>query len=169
MLFIVTLLIMWFIPLSIFIWAVFMLKAGSYTFIALYIAFQAYIFLINSSKPRPIRAEWSSDEIEIIQRYHLALRYPIGAKMMSILLNGFRWVGLLLFTPLLLWNHMWIAATLVIIGFIISGPISLRLDPFPFLSDAVARGKLQLADDLELLEQVSQKLRDSSRKTMSSK
>jgi len=90
MLFIINNLIKGFIPLCLFIWAIFMPKAGSYTFIGLYIVFQAYLFFIDSRKPNPDPTEWSTDEIKIIRKYHLALRLPSGANIMSTQLNGFR-------------------------------------------------------------------------------
>jgi hypothetical protein len=160
MLFIINNIIKGFIPLCLFIWAIFMLKAGSYTFIGLYVAFQAYLFFIDSRKPKPDPSEWSIDEIEIIRKYHLALKFPFGSKTMSSQLNGFRWIGLLFLTPLLLWNHMWIAAAVVVISFFITGSISVRLDPFFFLGDAVSRGQRQFAAELALLNQVSERLRE---------
>jgi hypothetical protein len=134
-------------------------KVGSYTFIGLYIAFQAYLFFINSSKPNPDPSKWSIDEIEIIQKYHLALRFPSGANIMSTQLNGFRLIGLFFFTPWFLWNHMWVAAAVAVISFFIAGSMSVRLDPFFFLSDAVNHGKMQFASELALLKEVSERLR----------
>ena len=160
MLFIINNIIKGFIALCFFIWAIFMPKAGGYTFIGLYVAFQAYLFFIDSSKPNPDPSEWSIDEIEIIRKYHLALRFPFGAKNMSCQLNGFRWIGLLFLTPWLLWNHMWIGAAIIVISFFITGSISVRLDPFFFLGDAVNLGQMQFASELALLNQVSERLRE---------
>ena len=42
-----------FIPLCLFLWAIFMPRAGGYTFIAAYVTFQAYLFLIDSGRPHP--------------------------------------------------------------------------------------------------------------------
>jgi hypothetical protein len=159
MLFIINNFIKGFIPLCLFIWAIFMPKAGSYMFIGLYIAFQAYLFFIDSSKPNPDPSEWSTDEIEIIRKYNLALRFPSGANIMSTQLNGFRWIGLFFFTPWLLWNHMWIAAAVAVISFFVTGSMSVRLDPFFFLGDAVNHDKMQFASDLGLLKEVSERLR----------
>jgi hypothetical protein len=149
-----------FIPLCLFIWAIFKPRAGSYTFIGLYVAFQAYLFFIDSRKPNPDPSKWSIDEIEIIRKYHLALRFPFGAKTMSCQLNGFRWIGLLFLTPWLLWNHMWIGAAVVVISFFITGSIAVRLDPFFFMGDAVNHGHMQFASELALLNQVSERLRE---------
>jgi len=149
-----------FIPFSIFVWSIFMPHAGGYTYLTIYIAFQSYLFFIDFNKPSPDPVIWSPGEIEILRKYHLALRFPFGSKDMSCHLNGFRWIGLLLLTPLVLWNHMWIAAVILIASFFISGSISVRLDPFFFLGDAVNRGKLQFASELKLLNRVYERLRE---------
>jgi hypothetical protein len=143
-------------------------KAGGYTFIGLYVAFQAYLFFIDSSKPKPDPSEWSIDEIEIIRKYHLAIRLPFGSKNMSCQLNGFRWIGLIFLTPLLLWNHMWLAAAVAVGSFFITGSISVRLDPFFFLGDAVSRGQRQFAAELALLKQVSDKLNERMKQRITS-
>ena len=149
-----------FIPFSIFVWSIFMPHAGGYTYLAIYIAFQSYLFFIDSNKPSPDPEIWSSDEIEILRNYHLALRFPFGSKDMSCHLNRFRWIGLLLLTPLVLYNHMWIAAVILIASFFITSSISVRLDPFFFLGDAVNKGQMQFASEFALLNQVSERLRE---------
>jgi hypothetical protein len=156
--FIISNIIKGFIPFCLFIWGIFMTKAASYTFIGLYVAFQAYLFLIDFSKPNPDPSAWSPDEIEILRKYHLAFRFPSGAKEMSCQLNGLRWVGLLFLTPLLLWNHMWIAGAITVVCFFITGPISVRLDPFFFLEYAANRGQQKTDFELAMLERVSDKL-----------
>lgn len=160
MLFIVNNIIKSFIPLCLFVWAIFMPKAGGYTFVGLYVVFQIYLFTIDRFKPDPDPIEWSIDERNVIRKYHLALRFPFGANIMSSQLNGFRWIGLFLFTPLLLWHHMWLAAAVNFVSFFITGSISVRLDPFFFLGDAVRRGKRQFEDELIILKQVSDRLND---------
>jgi hypothetical protein len=60
---------------------------------------------------------------------------------------------------------MWIATSIVIANYFITGPISVRLDPFFGLSDALKRGHsrsahLLLLRELRLLELVSSKLED---------
>jgi len=132
-------------------------KAGGYTFIAIYMALQAYLLVLDSEKPNPDPLKWTADEIEIIRKYHLALTFPYSANIMSLLLNGFRLVGLLFFTPLLLWNKIWLAAAVAFIGFFMTGSMAVRLDPFFFLADAVRHGRSQYAPELELLKNVSER------------
>ena len=158
MLLIINNLIKGFIPLCLFIWAIFIPKTGSYTFIGIYIAFQAYLFFMDSNKPNPDPSKWSTDEIDIIRKYHLALSFPFGAITMSTQLNGFRWIGLFLFTPWLLWNHMWITAAVAVISFLVTGSITARLDPFFFIGDSVKNGNMQFVYELELLNEVSERL-----------
>jgi hypothetical protein len=159
MMFIINILIKVVIPFGLFIWSIFMPVVGGYTFVGLYLAFQAYLLLIDSSKPNPDPSKWDTDEIEIIRKYHLALRFPFGANTMSTQLNGIRWTGLFIFTPWFLWNQMWIAAAVAAISFFVTASIAVRLDPFFFLGDAVNSGKMQFASELYLLKDVSERLK----------
>ena len=164
MLFIMNNIIKGFVALCLFIWAILMPKVGGYAFIAVYVAFQAYLFFIDSLKPNPDPSKWSAHEIAIIRKYHPFLRFPFGARILSNQLNGFRWIGLLFLTPWLLWNHMWIAAAIVVISFVITASISVRLDPLFFLGDAVNRcDQTQFASELALLKQVSERLWERAR------
>ena len=167
-LFIINNIIKGFVPFCLFIWAIFMPTIGGWAFVGLYVVFEAYLFFIDSSKPNPDPAAWNPDEIEILRKYHLALRFSFGSKDMSCHLNGFRWIGLFFMTPLLLWNHMWLAAAIAVGSFFITGSLSVRLDPFFFLGDAVNRGQMQFAMELALLKQVSDKLNDRAKERASS-
>ncbi len=149
-----------FIPFSIFTWSIFMPQAGGYTYAVLYVLFVVYLFVIDSNKPSPDPSIWTLDEIDILKKYHLALRFSFGAQTMSCHLNGFRWIGLLLLTPWVLWNHMWITGAVLVVTFFVTGSISVRLDPFFFLGDAVNRGKMQCAYEMSMLQQVSEKLNE---------
>ena len=148
------------IPFSIFIWSIFMPQAGCYTYLGLYLMFVAYLFIIDSNKPSPDPSNWTPDEIDVLRKYHLSLRFSFGAKDMSCQLNGFRWIGLLLLSPWALWNHLWIVGVVLVVTFAITGSISVRLDPFFFLGDAVNRGKSQFAYELNVLKKVSTKLNE---------
>lgn len=163
MLFIINNLVKGFFPLCLLIWTIFMPRAGGYTFIGIYVAFYAYLFFIDLNKPKPNSREWSVDEIKVLRRYHLALRAPSGANIMSTQLNGFRWIGLVFFSPLLLWNQMWFVAAVNVISFFITMSISVRLDPFFFLSDAVNHGKIQFEDELVVLKEVAERLRGQAK------
>ena len=151
-----------FIPFSIFVWSIFMTHAGGYTYLGLYVLFTAYLFIIDSIKPKPDPLVWTSEEIDVLREYHIALRSPFGAKDMSCHLNKFRIIGLFLLAPWTLWNHMWIVGAILVLFFFISSPISVRLDPFFFLGDAVAKGKTQFANELAILQQVSEKLKEKT-------
>jgi len=147
-----------FIPFCFFILCYFNLKIGGYGFIIFYTVFQAYLFFIDRWKPNLDLSEWSFDEIEIIKKYKLALFLPYGSKIASSLLNGFRWFGLFFFVPLFLLNQMWYSASFIVISFFITGSISVRLDPFFFLRDAVTHGQYQYRNELELLTSTYYKL-----------
>ena len=79
-------------------------RISGYILLVLYGLFTGYLFLIDARKPNPEPAKFSAEEIVIIKKYHLALRYPFGAKDMSVYLNGFRWSSIL-WVFLFLWNQ----------------------------------------------------------------
>ena len=151
-----------FIPMGLFIWALFMPQIASYIFVGMYGLFEGYLFLIDKMKPNPDSQKWSIEEIRIIREYHLALRFPFGAKDMSLYLNGFRWSGFL-WIILLLFNQMWLEALFVLVSFFITASISVRLGPFFFLGQAVASGQKQFAYELSLLQNVAEKLNNGER------
>ena len=149
--------IRFFVPLSLFVWGLFMPHAAGYTYVVIYALFTCYLILIDRLKPNPSTDKYSLEEIEIIKKYHLALKFSFGAKDMSVFLNGFRWSGFL-WAILFLFNQMWIPAIFTIVAFFITADISVRLDPFFFLGQAVQSGQMRFVHELSLLKQVSDKL-----------
>ena len=152
-----------FVPLGLFIWALFMPRMAGYIYVIIYGLFGGYLFFIDKTKVNPDPSKWSTEEIEIIKKYYLSLRFPFGAKDMSVYLNGFRWSGIL-WIVLFLFNQMWIAAVFTLVSFFITASISVRLDPFFFLSQAAQSGQTQSAHELFLLQKVSKKLHNSGNK-----
>jgi len=144
-------LVYWCIPLGLFVYAIFNPYTATFIFLAATAIFEGYLFLIDRlNKPNPDPASWTEEEIKVIRKYHISLRYPFGAKDMSVVLNGFRWSAIL-WIPLLLWNQMWVFAVILAANFLITGGLSVRLDPIYFLSDAVNRGKYKFNYELSLL------------------
>lgn len=151
----------WFVPLGLFVWSLFSPAIATYLFLAAIVLYEGYLFFIDGlNKPSPDPLLWSQEEIDTLRKYHIALRYPFGAKDMSVILNGFRFSALL-WVPWLLWNQMWLAAVIISLNFFIKGSLAVRLDPIFFLTDAVNRGKYQFAEELFLLNEVSEKFRSS--------
>ena len=154
-------LIYWSVPLGLFIWSIFNLTTATWSFIAIATVFEGYLYFLDIfTKPSPDPERWNREEIELIRKYHVALRFPFGAREMSNILNGFRFTAFL-WVPWLLWNQMWGFAVFFVLNFLFTGSLAVRLDPFYFLSDAVNRGKYQFASELSLLEEVAEKLRGS--------
>lgn len=149
-------------PLSLFLWSIFQPKIAAYVFTGISAIFVVYLFFIDiASKPKPNPSIWSADEIMILKKYHLALRFSFGARDFSCFLNGIRWSSFI-WVPWLLWNHIWIPAAFLIINFFITSSLSVRLDPFFFLSDAVRRGQYQFSSELSLLQELADKLKNQS-------
>jgi hypothetical protein len=148
------------IPLGFFIWSLFQPGIASYVFVSLDVVFVAYLFFIDiANKPKPDSDVWGADEIQVMRKYHISIRYPFGAKNFSFLLNGIRWSSII-WVPWLLWNHLWIPAGFLTIIFFLAASLSVRLDPFFFLSDAVKRGKYKFEEELAILQAIHAKLRE---------
>jgi len=79
------------VPLGLFVWLLFQPAIASYVFVGLAAIFVAYLFFIDiTGKPRPDPSIWIPDEIRVLRKYHLAIRFPFGAKDFSCYLNGIR-------------------------------------------------------------------------------
>jgi len=158
--FILSNLIKFAVPMGLFVWSLFQAAIASYVFVGLAALFVAYLFFIDiTNRPKPDPLLWAPDEIEIMQKYHLALRFPFGARDLSCYLNGIRWSSLI-WVPWLLWNHLWIPAAFLVVNFFVTASLSTRLDPFFFLSDAVKRGQTRFVGELATLQAVQEKLID---------
>ena len=58
----------------------------------------------------------------------------------------------------LLWSHVWIPAAFLAINFFLTASLSVRLDPFFFLANAVNRGQYQFAEELSILQEIREQL-----------
>ena len=151
-------LLYWSVPLGLFIWSIFQPTMAVYVFIGIAILFEGHLFFGDIfCKPSPDPSLWAPNEIKIIKKYHISLRTPFYARDMSVILNGFRW-STLLWVPWLLWNHIWVPASFIAINFFITSSLSVRLDPFYFLADAINRRQYQFSSELSLLQEVANKL-----------
>ena len=148
------------VPLGLFVWSLFQPSIASYVFVGLAALFVSYLFFVDmTGKPNPDHLIWSPDQIEVMKKYHLAIRFPFGSKDFSCYLNGIRWSSLI-WVPWLLWNHLWIPAGFLAINFFLTASLSVRLDPFFFLSDAVNRGQYQFSRELATLQRIKEKLHE---------
>ena len=148
------------VPLGLFVWSLFHPKIASYVFVGLAAIFVAYLFFIDiTGKPIPDSSIWTRDEIQALRKYHLAIKFPFVSKDFSCYLNGIRWSSFI-WAPWLLWNRLWIPAVFLVVNFFVTASLSVRLDPFFFLSDAVRKGQHQFAGELSLLQKVQEKLND---------
>lgn len=153
-------LLYWSVPFGLFVWSLFSPTIATYFFLTAAAIFEGYLFFIDgANKPKPDPSRWSQEDIYVIRKYHIALRYPFGARDMSVVLNGFRWSALL-WVPWLLWNQMWLPSAIITVNSFVTGSLAVRLDPLFFLSDAVNRGKYHFAGELSLLQEVAEKLRE---------
>lgn len=148
------------VPIGLFVWSLFQPITASYVFVVITAIFVAYLFFIDIiCKPKPNPLIWNPDEFETLKKYHLGIRYPFGAKILSCCLNGIRWSSLI-WVPWLLWNHLWIPAGFLSLNFFLTASISVRLDPFFFLSEAVNRGQYQFTEELAILQDIQKKFNE---------
>ena len=148
------------VPLGLFFWSLFKPTIAGYVFVGIAAIFVAYLFFIDiTNKPKPDPLIWNTAEIEALRKYHLAIRFPFGAKDFSCYLNGIRWSSFI-WVPWLLWNHLWIPSGFLAVNFFLTSSLSVRLDPFFFLSDAVNRGQYQLEEELVALQGIQEKLNE---------
>ncbi len=161
------------VPLGFFVWSLFQPAIAAWVFMALATGLAGYLFFADiASRPKIAvcgsgpcaygylpgdSSSWAPNEIKILRRYHLALRFPFAANTFSCCLNGIR-LSTILWVPWLLWNTLWIPAGFLILYFCLTSFLAVRLDPFFFLSDAVRRGKYQFADEFATLQQVRNRL-----------
>lgn len=150
-------------PLGFLIWSFFQPQIASYVFSSIAAGLLIYLYFTDITL-RPSRGEvsfrWTCEETEIIRKYYLALRWPLGARVFSNLLNGIR-LSTIIWVPWLLWNKVWIPASFLALYFFISASISVRLDPFFFLNNAVSKGMNQYHRELLLLRHVFERLQGS--------
>ncbi len=139
------------VPSALIVFAAFSPLWGASTYLAYYVLTSGYLWIIDRMHPSVDRGLWTDAEAEVIQRYHVALRYPLAAKTMSVHLNGLRFLGLLVLAPWLLWNQMWAFAIALAVLFLLTGPLVIRLDPFHFLAFAARKGNKAFATELAIL------------------
>ena len=82
---------------------------------------------------------WRTEELAIIRKYHIFIRYSISAKIFSCTLNAFR-LSCFAWVPWMLWSHSWILGALLVLFYLASGGVALRWDPMHFLPEGVRRG-----------------------------
>ena len=160
LLFVLNNLIKFAFPLVMFLWSLFHTTVASYAFVVLAGLFVAYLFFMDKgTRPEPDPELWTPDEIKVIREYHLALRFPFGARDFSCHLNGIRWSSLI-WIPWMLWHRLWVPAGFLAVNFLATASLSVRLDPFFFLSHAVNSGHSHVAHELATLQGVNDKLNE---------
>ena len=138
-------------------------EVATYSYMCVVTLFVGYLFVIDIfGRPKPDPEKWNEEERKVIKSYHIALAYSFGAKAFSIQLNAMRWFSLV-WVPWLLWNHLWLPAFFFVILFFVTASISVRLDPFFFLSNAVNGGQIQFSHELSTLQTVQTQLMKSTK------
>ena len=143
------------------VWGYFSPVYAAYTFTAIYALFFAYLMFMDSFRTEPAGL-WDSEEKELISKYHLALRFPMGAKLFCTTLNSFRFPGLFLWFPWLLWNKIWWISAIQLVIFFASSSITIKLDPYVYLEDAFQNRMHPFSREYVILARVLERLNHRS-------
>ena len=146
------------VPAGFLAWSLKDPAVAGYVFAAVAAVFAAYLFFADrTGRPEPDPSAWGPEEIEVLRKYHLAIKYPLGSKHFSFFLNGFRW-SCLAWVSWLLWNRLWAPSTFLAAYFFLTAALSTRLDPYYYLTDGANQGRPGSAEKLATLQRVREKL-----------
>ena len=146
----------------ILIWSFFQPSIASYVYLAFLLLFEGWLvstyFL---AKPKFVTEsdKWSTEELEALEKYHLAFRFPfairtITSSFSAITITTFIWV------PWLLYKHLWIPGIAVGINcvFLLTYFQIRCSDPRPYLEKVVNAGNFKYYDELEAVNSIYEKL-----------
>ncbi len=146
------------VPVGFLAWSLKDPAVAGYVFAAAAAVFAGYLFFADrTGRPEPDPTAWGLEEIEVLRKYHLAIKYPLGSKRFSFFLNGFRW-SCLAWVSWLLWNRLWAPSAFLAAYFFLTAALSSRLDPYYYLTDGANRGRPGSAEELATLQRVRKKL-----------
>ncbi len=153
--------------IGILIWSFFMPFNASIVFLVLIILFEGYISLLSFSLKRTSDAsKCSVDEIAVIRKYPYYFYYPFSSKSDSSNLSGIA-ISTFIWVPWLLYNNLWLPATIIGVNYFISGSLSQKLNPRAFLHDAVEnKGKMFLLAEMEAVDFVCDKILERQQKAI---
>lgn len=147
------------------VWAAFQPNVAPWAFIAIFIAlFEGYIALLllrgyqKSIAPLAPPFEFTSDEVQAIKRYSLFFESPQLSRecssAISLLgLSTFAWV------PWLLYQSQWVPAIIIGLNYLVAGPLSLHLNPMPFLQrGALSQNNPVAVGELRVVESIIEKI-----------
>ena len=146
-----------FIPIGMLIWAFYSPELATYIYLSITIVIEGYLFIIDYLKPEPDANKWSAEEIEIIKKYHIVLRYPSTSIKLSGLLDVFR-LSAMVWIPFTIWKNLWVGSIFFFINYIIANSIIVKLDPFFYLPDRIGRGATHLKKELSVFVSVNKKI-----------
>ena len=159
-----------FIPaVAILIWGFFSPAVASWTFIGLFIAiFEGHSLVMYLTRRSKISIEPSEPPYFLTERELLVVRkYPVlfvlpfaaleyASGLASIPLTSYVWV------PWLLYNGLYVQASIIAVNFFLIGHLVIRIDPRNFYKQAMQRGNAPrwVVDEIELCESAMSKLHD---------
>ena len=103
------------------------------------------------------------DEARIFSKYHLFFKYPSACSGFSGLLSAVQ-LSTLIWVPLLLFRHFWVAAAIIAVNWYLAGWLAMRLNPARFLNDMVKKGHTVMAADLSAFNSVCEQIYETPNK-----
>jgi len=148
----------------ILITAIFYPIQSSWAFIIFFASFEGYLFLTSLRKSEYSLANIAKDinlneeEKKILKKYYLYFRYPYASKSFSTSLS-FIALSAFIFVPWLLYNHLWLQATIIGLNYIFAQMLSSKLNIRFYLHDAVERlHKEEFREEMLLADSVCDKI-----------
>ncbi len=146
------------LSLALLLWAAFLPTVPTSIFFLLIVATDALLFAADLARPRPPSGlTVLPGESDTFRRHHVYLRYPGGSANLCQVLQGLRWSGLL-WVPVLLLKGLWLPALLLVMNFLVTGSLCVRLNSIgPYLL-AAQQGNRELGREAERLQSLLQRI-----------
>lgn len=146
------------LSLALLLWAVFTPWPPTIIFLALVAGVNALLFAADMARlPPPRGLVLSPTEAETFRRHHIYLRFPGASANFCQLLQGLRWSGVI-WVPVLLFKGLWIPALLLVVNFLVTGSLSVRLNPIGPYQLAASEGSQDLGREAERLRSILQRI-----------
>ena len=145
------------LTLGLLIFSFFAPTVASAIFILFVIALDLLVFSADRARTPPSRLSLFPREEEIYRRHAVYIRYPGGSAEVCAALQATRWLSLL-WLPWLLWCELWWPAGILLAHFLVTGSISVRMNPVGPYRMAASEGNVELGAYATVIEDLLARL-----------
>ncbi len=148
------------ITLSLFIASFFAPVVALSIYVIMVVALDALVFLADgAARTPPDRLTLSLVEREVFSRHSVYIRLPGGSSEVCAALQATRWLSLL-WVPWLFWSELWLPAGLLVVHFLVTSAISVRMNPIgPYLM-AAQQGNFELGHQAEVIQELLRRMHE---------